>query len=122
MTKPLLPVKELEAIRAAIKTTMPDTAVIQALTLTADGQGGFTEAWAAAGTVVCRLDNAGGGSETTGTAPRSYSTWTLSVPVDAGLTTDNRVVIGDYTYQVSNVSDVPSWVGVQRAQVVRVIE
>jgi len=118
--KPLIPDKELAAIQAAIKTTMPDTAVIQALTLTADGQGGFTEAWAAAGTVVCRLDNAGGGSETTGAALRSYSTWTLSVPVDADLTTDNRVVIGGYTYQVSNISDAPSWVGVQRAQVVRV--
>lgn len=111
---------ELRAIREHLEDTLPDKCVLQTMTRTADGQGGFTEAWAAAGTVVCRLDNAGGGKKPNADSQRTFSTWTLTVPYDAGLTTAHRVSIGGEDYNVLDVSDAPSWAGVQRARVERV--
>lgn len=120
MAKALIPQKELDAIRAHLAQTLPDKCVILELTQTADGQGGFTDAWTAAGTVNCRIDNSGGGRSNVGAAERTYSAWTLTIPHDAGLTTASRVQTGGYTYAVTDLSDSPSWVGVMRAKVERV--
>ena len=116
----MLPASELKRLRADLEAiTLPDTAVLQTLTRTSDGQGGWTEAWAAAGTVACRLDNSSGQRATVGQSVRPYSAWVLTVPHDAGLTTAHRVEVGDETYAVIAVSDAPSLHACQRAHVER---
>lgn len=111
---------ELEALRADLERTLPDTCVIQAVTRTADGQGGWTEVWAASGTVSCRMDQNSGNKGRQAAAVQDFATFTLTVPYDTGLTALQRVVHAGETYNVIGVTDTGSWLGVQRAQVARV--
>ena len=112
---------ELAQMRADLEAmTLPGTAVVQALTRTTDGQGGYTEAWAASGTVACRLDNSGGNRRSVRAAEITFSGWVLTVPQSTGLTTANRVVTGGETYNVISVSDLGSWIACQRAEVQRI--
>lgn len=111
---------ELEAIRADLERTLPDEAVIQSVTRTSDGQGSWSETWAAAGTVACRLDNAGGRRGRQSEAVQSFTSWTLTVPYDTDLTTEHRVVIGADTFSVTSVSDNHAWRAVRRAQLERI--
>lgn len=120
MTTSALTDADLRRMRADVARLMPGTAVLLTLSQTPDGQGGFTDVWTAAGTVACRLDNAGGGRRNVAAAERTYSGWTLTVPYDTDLTTEHRVTVGSYTYSVMDVSDEPSWPVVVRARVERV--
>lgn len=107
---------DLEAV------ALPDTCNILSLARTSDGQGGWTEAWGTAvgGTAVaCRMDTAGGRKTTVAEALNAYSSWVLTLPHDAGLTTLHRVEHGGYTYSVQSVSDDPSWPICQRAALER---
>jgi hypothetical protein len=111
-------------MRADIEeTALPDTCSILAVTRTADGQGGFTEAWGTAtgGTAVpCRLDSKGGGRSPVAAAQRDYSGWVLTVAHDVALTTDHRVEHGGETYNVLSVNDDGSWPLCLRASLERV--
>lgn len=111
---------ELAGLRADLETLLPDTCVIQSLTQIADGQGGFTDSWAAAGTVLCRLDNVSGRKSDFARSMQSFSQWVLTVPQDTTITTANRVVHNEQTYSVAAVSDTGSLLACKRAALERV--
>jgi hypothetical protein len=110
---------ELSDMRDDLESLLPDTCVVQSLTQTSDGQGGFTDTWAASGTVVCRLDNGSGQKANVAQSVQPFSSWVLTVPQDASIGTDNRVVHGGETYAVIALSDTGSWLAVQRAMLER---
>lgn len=111
---------DLDAMRADIADLLPDSCIISTLGQTADGQGGFTEAWTPAGTVACRIDNMSGGKSNVGASQQPFSGWVLSVPYDTDLTEANQVQVNGETYNVLAVDYDKSWPVVLRASVGRV--
>lgn len=117
---------DLTAMRADVANMLPGTAVIQAVTRTSDGAGGWSESWAAVagGTVACRLDPLGRSlSKTEVQLLRESMTiaFQLTVPHDAPVATDCRVVIGGTTYEVLSL-DVYHSERVSRRAIVAVME
>lgn len=95
---------DLTAARADVANLLPDSCVIQSKTLVSDGAGGNTVTWAAVtgGTVACRLDPLPirGAIEMVGNQESTVVTYRLSVPYDAPLAEDRRVVSGGNTYEI----------------------
>ena len=115
--------KELEQIRSDLEAVaLPDTCSILSVTRTPDGQGGFTETWAATQTnVPCRLDGKLGGERNLviGEGVREYHRWTLTVPYDTTITPSNRIEHNSQTYRITNVRDHTSWEIHRRAELER---
>lgn len=101
---------------------MSSTAVIERYTLTADGMGGNTEAWAVVGTVVCDLwpINKRGDRENTNAAgqPISKADWFITVPYDTFVTAKDRIVVGSRSFEVTFVPNNESWVTALRVEAV----
>lgn len=115
-----LPADELAQFRADILAALPDTSVIQAVTLTSDGAGGWSESWAAVagGTVECRLDPLRVANVQTGVIAGQESLtlrYQATVPYDAPLAANCRLVVNERTYEVVQLSDEHSWHFVKRA-------
>jgi head-tail adaptor len=102
---PLIPAAELAQMRADILDNMlPDTCNILSVTRTADGEGGWTEAWGTASTSVnCRLDGLNSRESIAGAAVQPFHTYVLTVPWDTTITTDYRVEHGTVTYEIKSV-------------------
>ena len=117
---------ELELIRSDIEgLTLPDTCSLLTLTQTADGQGGFTDAWGTAtASVACRMDRPSGRflseEEQFAAGIRPFSRYILTVAHDTTLTEQYRVEHGGNTYNVISVTDDASWMGARRAILERV--
>jgi len=115
-----LPDDELAQFRADILAALPDTGVIQAVTLASDGAGGWSESWAAVagGTVECRLDPLRLSNVQTGVIAGQESLtlrYQATVPYDAPLAANRRLVVNERTYEVVQLSDEHSWHFVKRA-------
>ncbi len=104
---------QLARMRSQVAELLPGTAIIQAPTNTVDSMGGVTQSYAAVtgGTVICRLDPLGNrasplqlyaGRETLKKMQQ------LTVPHDAPLASDYRVVIATQTYEIVQLDDVHS--------------
>lgn len=116
MTSLMMSAAELAKLRADLEdVALPDTCVLQLATSVSDGQGGFTDTWAAAGTVACRLDNLSGSRKPIGQAIQPFNSWVLTVPQSATIDTSYRAVVNGFTFAVIAVSDVGSWLACQRA-------
>lgn len=106
---------DIAYMQQMIGELLPDSCVLQTATLASDGQGGQVEAWAAAGTVVCRLDNGSGQRANVARSVQPFSSWVLTVPQGTGISTDNRVIHNGSTYAVIAVSTEGSWLACERA-------
>lgn len=106
---------DLDWMRSTLEELMPDSCVLQTATLASDGQGGQVETWAAAGTVICRLDNGSGQRANVAQSVQPFSAWVLTVPQGTGLATDQRVVHNGVTFSVMAVSVEGSWLACERA-------
>ena len=101
---------ELTAMRRAINDLLPGTCNILSLTRTADGQGGWTEAWGTATTgVSCRLDNVTKREQLSGAAVQHFTGWVLTVPYDTTVTVSNRVQVDGTQYNILGVDSGKSW-------------
>lgn len=104
----------LSAMRAQVLARLPDTAIIQALSKVSDGAGAFTETWGAVsgGTVLCRVDPLGTNTtEARVVANREALevSYRLTVPYDAPIEQNNRVVVDGRTYEVVSLAIDHSW-------------
>lgn len=108
---------ELDAIRADIAQMLPDTCVLYTQSYIPDGMGGGTIGWNVAGTVACRLDRKTGYEKLAADAARPYGEWMLTIPHNATISVDMRVVHGGETYDVVAVNDDKSWRDCIRAEV-----
>ena len=84
---------------------LSDSATIIVGTVTSDSGGGATQAWAAIGSVDCRIDPLSGGRNgITGGAIDERSTHVVTVPADTTVSVANRVAIaGRGTFEVTAV-------------------
>lgn len=118
----MLSAAELSAMRDIEESAMSGTAIIERYALTPDGMGGFTEAWAAVGTVVCDLwpINKRGDREgvTVGGQPISKADWYVTVPFDTTITAKDRVVIDSRTFEVLFVPNSESWMTAKRVEAI----
>lgn len=112
---------ELAAIRSTASEALPGTAVIQGQAWVSDGGGGGSTAWTASGTVDCRLAPVGGSGGAEGVEGNRISAeaeYVVTLPFDAEVTTDSRLVIDGATYNIEAVRD-RSWNATTRVEVRR---
>lgn len=103
---------ELARMREDVAPSLPDTLVIHRATHTSDGVGGQTSAWAAAGTVACRVEPVsarGQGEEIAGSREAEPSEYVIHVAHDETVTADDRLVYQDTTFEILEVIDARSW-------------
>ncbi len=100
---------ELAAIHAEVAHILPDSCIIARLTETSDSQGGFTQAWAAVGTVDCRLVAKSGNQRSTAEQIATTGAYTLTVPHDTDIRESDRATIDSVVYRVLFVDDVKDW-------------
>ena len=104
---------QLAWMRTQLAEVLPDTCVITAPSRTPDGAGGFTTVYApiVGGTVPCRIDpmerprfvEAYGGRE------GLVNLYLLTLPYNAPVDIDQRMVISGVNYEVRETHKNPSW-------------
>ena len=104
----------LAMMRAQVLARLPDTAVIQSVANVSDGAGGVTPTWGvgAGGTVLCRVDPLGQISTESGVVASREAMavrYRVTMPYDAPINVNNRVVIDGDTYEVVSVTIDHSW-------------
>ncbi|MFA5376889.1 MAG: head-tail adaptor protein [Dehalococcoidia bacterium] len=113
---------ELEAIRAAIESLLPDTCNILSVTRTSDGQGGWMDTWGTAtASAPCRLDvSRPGGEQIFGASVQPFTGYVLTLAHDETITTGYRVSCNSQTFSVVSVDLAKSWDGSRRAYLERI--
>ena len=104
----MLTADELTQMRADAAEALPGTAIIQTQAETSDGGGGVTVAWTAAGTVDCRIAPLTGTEREMGDRISSDADYLITLPHNASVTTNSRIVAGGGTYSVEAIRD-RSW-------------
>ena len=88
-------------MRSVQSETLPGTAVISRNTPTSDGMGGWTDAWAAIGTVDGRVSPSGGGSERLiAEQITDDDAWNITLPYNTDVTAKDRITIDSRTFEV----------------------
>lgn len=106
----LLSDAELAQIRADVALMLPDTCNILSPAGTADGYGGYTEAYGTVSAgVACRLDPIQGNEQVAGAAPQDFYRYMLTLPYGTAITIANKVVISTVEYKVVSVDAGKSW-------------
>lgn len=109
---------DLTAMRETAEASLAGTAVIQTLTRTSDSGGGFTEGWASAGTVDCRIAPIRGDEREIGERISPDADYVITLPWDAAVTTDSRIVSNGGTFNVEAIRD-RTWPVTKRVEVVK---
>ena len=111
---------DLEFMRADAEALMPGTAVIYTLSRTADSMGGWSDTWTASGTAYCRLDAMSGRETIAGQAVQPYHGYTLTLPWNTTITTNNKVVIDSESFLVKSVDKTKTWPVTRRVYLERI--
>jgi SPP1 family predicted phage head-tail adaptor len=115
----LLTAAELSAIRTTAADALPDTAIIQNYTSVSDGGGGQTQTWTAAGTMDCRIApivGMGANEDQSGGRISADAQFIVTLPYNAAVTTDSRLVIDSNNYNVEAIRE-RSWNATTRVEV-----
>jgi len=109
----------LAQMRAQIEATLGATVVIQTVSTTSDGAGGFSETWTAAGTVAGRFDPLPNASQIARTALAEglKDIYILTMPYNAPISAASRVVANGETYEVRQLWNENTWRSCRRAYV-----
>lgn len=114
---------QLARFRADVLKMLPDTAVIEAYTRASDGAGGWSETWApvTGGTVAARLDPLTTRNSQAIESGQEVlvSQRQLTLPYDAPIDDESRVVIHGETYDVVTLDEDHSWRVSRRAVVTK---
>ena len=115
---------QLAKMRADVEKMLPDTAVIQRVTHSSDGAGGFTESWAtvSGGTVACRLDPVYARVQISqaGAAESMRYEYYCTLPYDAPILRGDRITVGGTAYEIRELYEMHSWRVSVRTRVMRV--
>lgn len=109
---------DLSSMRSVASDALPGTAVIQSQTFSSDGGGGGSLAWAAGGTVACRLAPLTGSEREIADRISSDADYIVTLPHNASVTTNSRLVISGGTFNVEAIRD-RSWNVSTRVEVVK---
>ena len=99
---------ELSGMRATALDSLPGTAVIETQAYVSDGGGGGSQSWSASGTLACRIAPLRGDERETADRIAPYADYVITLPFDAGVDTDSRLLIDGDIYDVAAVRD-RSW-------------
>lgn len=97
---------ELAAMRDAVSHVFKDECVISRLSSVSDGQGGFTQTFAAIGTADCRIVAKTGTERMLAAQNNPVGDYILSVPYDTTIAVADRVTVNGGNYRVVFVDDV----------------
>lgn len=92
-------------MRTEAERALPNTCVIQTSTYASDGGGGGSFTWANSGTLNCRLAPIAGDENQTGGRIGPDSTSVVTLPWDASVTENSRLLISGGTFNVAHVRD-----------------
>ena len=112
---------ELKWMRALQERAQPGTVVIYRRTLTRDAMGGFSEAWAAAGTAIGRIypqNSRAFGEPVMGERVTSESRWFATFPVGTDVTAEDRLSYESRTWEVIRVNNDEMYQTAVRAEIV----
>lgn len=104
----MLTASELSRMRSTAGAALPDSAVIQTQTVASDGGGGGTTIWTASGTVDCRIAPAAMDEDELGGRVAGEADFIVTMPHDAAVTTNSRIVTTGGTFNVEAVLE-RSW-------------
>lgn len=110
----MITTRQLAKMRQQVEDRLPDTCVIQASTNAVDTGGAFEKTWAAVtgGTVACRVDRLGQAqilNQVDALREQIEVRYQLTVPYDAPLAANYRVVHNTKTYDVLQLDIDHSW-------------
>lgn len=115
---------DLVQMRADVAQMLPDVAIIQTRALTSDNAGGWSEVWTAVtgGTVACRIDplKTREGIDYTASREALIRKWQVTLPHDAPIVPEARLVISGVSYDVVVIHDNHSWRVSRRCEIVEV--
>jgi hypothetical protein len=117
----LLTDDEIAGMRATAGAALPDTAIVQAKAFVSDGGGGGSTGWTASGTLPCRISPVtGSGSDEREAGDRisANAEFVVTLPVDAVVSTEHRLVIAGDVYNVEAVRT-RSWNLTTRVEVLK---
>jgi hypothetical protein len=98
----MLSAADLTAMQVTLDASLPDTATVYRVARTSDDAGGYTDAWAAAGSAVaCRISPVSSGRELAVAAKlTSVSPWVLTLPAGTNVTTADQLRTSTRTFEV----------------------
>lgn len=108
----LLTASDLTSMRSVLNESLPGTAILMARTQAGDGQGGYTDTYAASGTVACRLSPlpvVSGIEEPVGDRKATIAERVITLPAETSVPTTGRIQIGAETFQVTSVRAPRTW-------------
>lgn len=117
----MLTAAELAEMRSTQEEAMPGTCVISRKTLASDGMGGFTETWAAAGTVTGRVWPAteSGAERLIADRITEADAWVITLPHGTDVVAKDRIVEGSRTFDV--IAPLPhDWITAKRVVCVEI--
>lgn len=100
---------DVAKMRATAGSALPDTCVLMRNTLVSDGGGGYTETFAAGGTVSCRLSPQGGVERELGDRITPEADWVITLPPTTFIETDDRIMVAGGTFDVVAVRARANW-------------
>lgn len=94
---------ELTRLRTVVLAALPDSCTVRRATIVSDSGGGQTQTWATVATVACRLGtrNARPVEGETSEVMLNTNDWMITVPHGTDVRTDDRIVTGGRTFEVS---------------------
>lgn len=104
---------------------LPGSAILQRATMTPDGMGGFTEAWAAVGTVAARVYTQASRALAEGEQGAqivSETRWFLTLPVGTQVTAADRITVSGVVFEVTEVNNAQDWRTAVRCSVTKLDE
>ena len=107
---------EIAAQQDAVANTLAGSCVIERVTLTSDGQGGFTQAFAAVGTADCRIVANSGNTKITGATFERVGDYTITLASGTDVEEQDRIIKDGINYRVLFVDDVRDWQTAARVQ------
>jgi len=118
----MLSTAEVAAMQATQAAALPATCSIQRASLTPDGAGGWTAAWATlASGVACRLSAVS--TPTERVVAQKYegrTLWQLTLPASTDIRHEDRVIIGSASYEVVGIQSGGAWETARRVLLVQV--
>lgn len=112
---------ELAAMQDVSESTFDQSCAVSRNTQVSNGFGGFTDSWSTVATVQCRIREESGPNEAAvDPSMRARSRFIVWLPNDTDVRPADRLVIGAYTYEVTDADLGKSWNLTLQAHCVRV--
>ena len=113
---------DIEGMRTVLEdTVLPGTVVFYTRARVADGQGGWTNTYTAAGTVAARLDYRSDQEERAEAGGlKSIQNYVLTTPHDTAIADTGRIVYDGGTFEVTASLPQEPWTLCERTEVVRI--